>query len=33
MRDLPYIGTIMFALGIGPIVAVCLGIVAHWTKL
>ena len=27
------IGTIMFALGIGPIVAVCLGIVAHWTKL
>ena len=27
------IGTIMFALGIGPIVAVCLGIVARWTKL
>jgi uncharacterized membrane protein YczE len=27
------IGTIMFALGIGPIVAICLGIVARWTKL
>ena len=27
------IGTIMFALGIGPVVAICLGIVARWTKL
>ena len=27
------IGTIMFALGIGPIVAICLGIVEHWAKL
>ena len=27
------IGTIMFALGIGPIVAICLGIVERWAKL
>jgi len=27
------IGTIMFALGMGPVVAICLGIVARWTKL
>jgi uncharacterized membrane protein YczE len=27
------IGTIMFALGIGPVVAIYLGIVARWTKL
>jgi uncharacterized membrane protein YczE len=26
------IGTIMFALGIGPIVAICLGIIDNWSK-
>jgi uncharacterized membrane protein YczE len=26
------IGTIMFALGIGPIVAICLGITDNWSK-
>jgi len=26
------LGTIMFALGIGPIVAICLGIVRYWNK-
>jgi len=26
------IGTIMFALGIGPIVAICLGITSNWSK-
>ena len=26
------IGTIMFALGIGPIVAICLGVAGYWRE-
>ena len=26
------LGTIMFAIGIGPVVATCLGVVSHWSK-
>ena len=25
-------GTIMFAIGIGPVVAMCLGVASHWNK-
>ena len=25
-------GTIMFAIGIGPVVAMCLGVASHWSK-
>ena len=25
-------GTIMFAIGVGPVVAMCLGIASHWSK-